>query len=241
MKASQKIKSLVKIPKWIADIGLWINRLYYKQLFESVYCGGKNPPSWFDHRIDLYYHWPHNLFWLERGVFPRKHMFKGCTVLDLFCGDGFFSRYFYSTIASHIDAVDKDPDAVAHAMRWHSHPVINYTVLDAVKQDLPRPCYNVIVWFEGIEHLSEIEYKVVINKLKTAIEKTGILIGSTPIVPKELLGRGNWEHQREFADVRQLHAFLSQDFHYIDIGVTVYPLFGGGERRTAYFTLKEPK
>jgi len=67
---------MILLPKFLADLGLWINRLYYKQLFQSVYKRGKHAPAWFDHRIDLYYHWPHNLFWLERGILPPQG--RGC-------------------------------------------------------------------------------------------------------------------------------------------------------------------
>lgn len=232
---------MIKIPKWLADLGLWVNRLYYKQLFEAMYKRKRKPPSWFDHRIDLYYHWPHNLFWLERGVFPRKYMFDGCLVLDLFCGDGFYSRYFYSTIAGNIDAIDKDPSAIEHAKRWHSHPRINYMVLDAVKEDFPRSPYDVIVWFEGLEHLDKEEYEAVIKRVKLAMEEKGVLIGSTTLVPMERIGKGNWEHKNEFADVEQLREFLSHDFEEIQIDITVYPVLGGGQRKTAYFTLKYPK
>ena len=232
---------MIKIPKWLADLGLRINRLHYKQLFQSVYGGGKQSPAWFDHRIDLYYTWPNNLFWLERGILPRKYMSDGCTVLDLFCGDGFYSRYFYSTIAGHVDAVDKDPNAITHAKRWHSHPKINYVVLDAVKQDFPRSRYDVIVWFEAIEHLNETEYAVVVKRIKTAIRGTGVLVGSTSIVPVECLGKSNWEHQKEFTSVAQLQEFLGRDFADIQIDVTVYPVLGGGERHTAHFTLRRPK
>ena len=186
---------MIMLPKWLADLGLKIHRLYYRQLFHSVYGDANPSPSWFDHRIDLYYHWPHNLFWLERGILPRREMFKGCSHFDLFCGDGFFSRYFYSTIAGQIDAVDKDPSAIAHAKRWHSHPKINYRVLDALKQDSPRACYDVFVWFEAIEHLNEAEYAVVAERIKTALKDKGILIGSTPIVSAEHRTKRNWEHQ----------------------------------------------
>lgn len=148
-----RLKSIVRIPKWLADLGLKLNRLYYKQRLESIYYG-PNPPAWFDHRIDLYYHWPRNLFWVERGVFPRKYMFKGCKVLDLFCGDGFFSYYFYSTIADEIDALDLDPQAIAHAKKWHANPKITYYVSNVVLNDLPKARYDVVVWYEGIEHLS---------------------------------------------------------------------------------------
>lgn len=232
---------MIMIPKWLADQGLRINRLYYKQLFESVYSGKNEPPAWFDHRIDLYYQWPHNLFWLERGVLPRKYMVDGCTVLDLFCGDGFFSRYFYSTIAGYIDAVDKDPKAISHAKRWHSHPKINYAVRNAVEQGFPRSSYDVIVWFEGIEHLDEAQCEVIVKRIKEAMGETGVLIGSTPIVPSQHLMRGNWEHQNEFSSVEQLREFLTRDFSEIGIDVTVYPVLDGSERRTAHFTLRGPK
>lgn len=231
---------MIKIPKWLADLGLSINHIYYKQLYYSNYVK-KKPPAWFDHRIDLYYHWPHNLYWLERGVFPRKHMFEGCIVLDLFCGDAFFSYYFYSTIAGSIDAVDKDPSAIEHAKMHYSHPKINYRVIDAVYEDFPRERYDVILWFEGIEHLNENEYGKIILSIKPAIGKRGILIGSTPLVPTESLGQGNWEHKNEFTNVEQLQNFLSRDFMNVKINVTIYPELNGGKRKTAYFTVGTPK
>lgn len=231
---------MIKIPKWLADLGLSINRLYYKQLFSSTYKR-KKPPAWFDHCIDLYYHWPHNLFWLERGVFPRKQMFEGCIVLDLFCGDGFYSYYFHSTIAGGIDAIDKDPGAIKHAKRHYLHPKINYRVIDAVKEDFPRKRYDIILWFEGIEHLNETEYKAVIDRVKSAIGDKGILIGSTPLVPIESMSMRNWEHENEFTEVEQLRKFLGSDFAEIKIDTTIYPVLGGGKRRTAYFTVRNPK
>jgi 2-polyprenyl-3-methyl-5-hydroxy-6-metoxy-1,4-benzoquinol methylase len=228
---------MIKTPKWLADLGLRINRLYYKQLFESIYRG-KNPPAWFDHRIDLHYHWPHNLFWLERGILPRKHMMDGCTVLDLFCGDGFFSRYFYATIAGHIDAVDKDPKAISHARRWHSHSKVNYVVGDAVKEGFPRPHYDVIVWFEGVEHLEAAECKVVLDRIEKTMGKGGVLVGSTPLVSPHNLKPANWEHQNEFASVEALREFLARDFVDVSIFTTVYPELDGGKRRTAHFTVR---
>jgi len=230
---------MIKIPKWLADLGLSINRTYYKQLLISNY-GKKNPPAWFDHRIDLYYNWPHNMFWLERGIFPRKHMFEGCIVLDLFCGDGFFSRYFYSTIAGCIDAIDKDPSAIEHAKRYHTHPKISYKVIDAVNEDFPREHYDVILWFEGIEHLAETGYDKIILSIKAAMGEKGILVGSTPLVPAESLGLRNWEHKNEFTNVEQLQKVLSRDFSEIQIDVTAYPVMGGGQRRTVYFNVRNP-
>ncbi|PIE31914.1 hypothetical protein CSA56_17000 [candidate division KSB3 bacterium] len=228
-----------QIPKFFASIGFKIHRLYYQQIFQKIYLN-KHPPSWFDHRIDLYANWPHNLFWLERGIFARKYMFEGCSVLDLFCGDGFFSRYFYSTIASRIDAVDKDPSAIAHARRHHHHNLITFTVVNAVTEDFPQPHYDIIVWFEGIEHLHVAEYREVITRIQRSLSPRGTLIGSTPLIAKEQQGRGNWEHHHEFSSVEELTAFLSKDFGYVDVYTTIYPSLGGGNRHTAYFVLQSP-
>jgi cyclopropane fatty-acyl-phospholipid synthase-like methyltransferase len=168
-------------------------------------------------------------------------MNKGCAVLDLFSGDGFYSRYFYSTIAGSIDAVDNDPHAIAHAKRWHSHPKISYTVLDPLKQDFPRPRYDIIVWFESIEHLTNSEYAVIISRIKTAMGEKSIVIGSTPIISEDCEGESNWQHKNEFSNTKQLREFLCRDFGNVQIDVTVYPVLDNGQRRTAYFYLREPK
>ena len=232
---------MVRISKRFADFGLWLNRLYYKQLFQSIYTQNQQPPSWFDHRIDLYYHWPHNLFWLERGFRARSHMFEGCVVLDLCCGDGFYSRYFYSTIAAHVDAIDKDESAIAHAKGLYAHPKINYQVLDVTKEDFPRAHYDVIAWFGSIEHFSEEEYETLIRQVKVAMGTTGVLVGSTIIVPEDSLGKANWEHQNEFTSIAQLEQFLSRDFSDVQIDLTIYPVLGIGERRSAHFILRGAK
>jgi len=229
-------------PKWLADWGLRLNRLYYKRLFERNYLHkGSDQPSWFDHRIDLYYNWPHNLFWLERGILPRKLLFKGCTVLSLFCGDGFYARHFHSGIAGRIDAVDRDPAAIAHARKWHAHPVVRYYEMDAVTHEFPADRYDVVLWFEGLEHLSDEHAAVVLGRIKKAIGQEGVLFGSTPLVPKERQGLGNVEHQHEFATPDEARARLLRDFAEVQIDVTVYPLHEGGERRTAYFTARRPR
>jgi SAM-dependent methyltransferase len=231
---------MIGIPKWLADFGLRLNRRYYERRLKSVYFTDR-PPSWFDHRIDLHYLWPQNLFWLERGIWPRKYMTEGCGVLDLFCGDGFYSRYFYSTIAGHIDAVDRDPTAITHATRWHSHPSIDFVAADAVTQDFPRPHYDVIVWYEAIEHLAPADYAVVVSRIKAAMGAGGVLIGSTPLVPESQQGKGNWEHQNEFAAVPALTEFLRKDFADVQVDVTVWPAWGGGQRRTAHFVARAPR
>lgn len=225
------------IPKCLADLGLHVNRLYYKQFLHDVYFRD-GAPSWFDHRIDLYYQWPNNLFWLERGILPRKYLFEGCKILDLFCGDGFYSRYFHSTIAGHIDALDKDPSAIEHAQRFHSHPKINYHTLDITHDELPLSHYDIVLWFEGIEHLTEEECGIIFGRIKNVIGDEGLLFGSTPIINEADKGKGNWEHKYEFTSCNQLLIFLNNYFKDVMVDTTIYPTLEGGQRKTAYFTCR---
>ncbi len=234
------IRMDLPIPQWLANIGLRLNRAHYRQMMHRLYSRPK-PPSWFDHRIDLYYQWPNNMFWLERAILPRRHLQPGCVILDLFCGDGYYSRYFHSSIAGHIDAIDLDPTAIAHAEKLHSHPAIVYKVSDAVKDPFPATAYDVVLWFEAIEHLTEPNYKVVIAKIKECIGDSGVLIGSTPIFDKPVAQVSNWEHENEFESADRLRRFLEADFGDVVIDTTIWPTSEGAGRTTAHFTCRSPR
>jgi 2-polyprenyl-3-methyl-5-hydroxy-6-metoxy-1,4-benzoquinol methylase len=232
---------MIAIPAWLADLGLRVNRRYYQQLLDSIYIKSTGVPSWFDHRIDLYYQWPHNLFWLERGFFARRHMFHDCRVLDLFCGDGFYSKHFYASIARSIDAVDKDPKAIAHASRIHADARITFSQRNAIAEGFPKGEYDVIAWFEAIEHLSETECTTLMGHIKSAVGATGILVGSTPLVGEEKKGKGNWEHQNEFSNPKELEGKLKKHFVDVCIEVTEYPELNSAPRSTAYFSARIPR
>ena len=151
-------------------------RRYYVFDTQRLWGGPYPPPEWFDHRADLF-RWSELRvpFWVERGVFSREVMFEGCRVLDLCCGDGFYPYHFYSGIASHVDAVDRDHTAIAHARKWHSHPKISYVQLDVVTDDLPGTDYDydVITWDAAIEHFSTDQIRIVLKKCVEALKTPG--------------------------------------------------------------------
>lgn len=101
--------------------------LYYNHLLWEQWHKGS--PEWFDHRIDLYRWRDHlNPHWTERGIYSKEVMFKGCRVLDLACGDGFYAKYFYlSTGATLIDGIDINSKAIAHAKKYHSDSHIRFS------------------------------------------------------------------------------------------------------------------
>ncbi len=204
---------------------------YYRSRIRDVW---QTPaaPFWFDHEID-YHLWPQNLFWIERGVFGRLVMSPGCKVLDLCCGDGYFSDVWFSTIAGHIDACDNDEDALRFAAQRHSNAKVEYHRVNILTQPLPSTDYDVVAWFEGIEHFSEQQIGQVLEKIRSSLNSGGRLVGSTPLVDRQ--GRcGNRQHDREFDSQADLDGVLKTVFGNVRTWTTVYPA-----RTTCYFHATE--
>jgi SAM-dependent methyltransferase len=203
---------------------------YYDFHTRRLWSGLTPPPEWFDHRADLF-RWAELRvpFWVERGVFSREVMFQGCRVLDLCCGDGFYPYYFYSGTASHIDAVDRDPTALAHARKWHPHPRIHYVQLDLVADDPPGADYDVITWDGAIEHFSADEIRHVLRKcIKVLKTPEGVLNGYTIIAHES--GKSHPDHQHEFISAEELKKLLGEFFPFVGTLETVYT-----ERHNIYF------
>lgn len=185
--------------------------------------------TWFDHRIDEL-RWPENIFWVERGVVARQHLPQDGRLLDLCCGDGYYSDVFWSTTAGAIDAVDRDPEALRLARTAHARPNIRFHQLDIVRDPLPGSDYAVVCFFEAIEHLSVEDGLLVLNKIKAALAPGGWLVGSTQTVAPEERGQGNREHDNEFESLESLEAFVGRVFSRVDMSASFHP-----DRTTLYF------
>jgi 2-polyprenyl-3-methyl-5-hydroxy-6-metoxy-1,4-benzoquinol methylase len=200
---------------------------YYESRLNSIWKRS-NHPVWFDHEID-YYRWPKNLFWIERGVFGRMVMKPGCRVLDLCSGDGYYSDVWYSTIAGNIDACDNDEDALRFASQKHNNPKIDYHHIDILTDPFPKPEYDVITWFEAIEHFSEENQNFILGNIRSALSQNGTLIGSTTMV--KLLGNPtNRQHDREFTSQKDVADVLRDVFSKVQTWASMYP-----DRTTCYF------
>jgi len=200
---------------------------YYLLRLKDVWQN-HNSPVWFDHEID-YHMWPKNIFWIERGVFGRIMMTPGCRVLDLCCGDGYFSDVWYSTIAGRIDACDNDSGALDFAAQKHSNERIKYHRVDVLADSLPGTNYDVVTWFEAIEHFTEDQIVYILQKINSSLNQKGRLIGSTTLV-KQLGKPGNRQHKREFTSQEDVASVLSRVFTNNHAWVSIYP-----ERTTCYF------
>lgn len=130
-------------------------------------------PVWFPHRLDLYTWQEHrNCHFLERGIYSHQVINPGDTVLELCCGDGFYSYFFFSGKAAHVDAVDIDDMALAHARQYHSSPNISYRHLNIVKDDFPKEQYNVVVWDSAIRRLKIDDIHIALGKVRDVLHKS---------------------------------------------------------------------
>mgnify|MGYP001572207216 FL=1 len=205
-------------------------RRYYAYRTSRLWEGVDARPEWFDHRADLY-RWTELRvpFWVERGVFSREVMFQDCRVLDLCCGDGFYPYYFYSGTASQIDALDRDPTAIVHARKWHTHAKIRYIQQDLITHEFPGADYDVIAWDGAIEHFSLDEIREVLAKcVKVLKTPAGVLNGYTIITRDS--GKSHPDHQHEFGSAEELKKLLSEFFPFVGTLETKYT-----ERHNLYF------
>ncbi|MBU1626637.1 class I SAM-dependent methyltransferase, partial [bacterium] len=183
--------------------------------------GGCEAPHWFDHRIDLFTWSGHlNPHWVERGVYSYEVMKSGCTVLDLGCGDGFYPYYFYSIVASRIDAIDIEPSAITHARKFHNHSKIHYYQQDIVSDSFPADNYDIVTWDGAIGHFSKDEIQVIMSKIRDVLGQSGTLTGYEVIETKE---NKSWDHKIALTSVGNLKRLLNQYFPYVGIFETFSP------------------
>jgi SAM-dependent methyltransferase len=140
--------------------------------------------EWFPHYLDLYWQLParQRPMFLERGVFNLLAMKPGARVLDMCCGDGFYSDLFYSSRAAHVLAVDHNRHALRHARRCHSRSNVEYRQAD-IRDGVPAGPFDNIVWDSALHHFTTAEVRRILAALRTALVDGGVLSGFTEIEP----------------------------------------------------------
>lgn len=188
-------------------------------------------PQFFKHQINLSrWLWePSRWSFTARGVYAREHMFRGCKVLDLCCGDGTYSYLFFSDIAGHIDAVDLDRYAIEYAKKHYQAPSIAYRNIDIIKEPLPSCDYDVVVWNAAICYFSEQDIRGILVKIVQAGRSSLVLDG---MLPK---ANGWVDHKTEFADTRSVERLLRDYF-----GVVMVKEVDEGPTITFYFHASAP-
>ena len=200
----------------------------HKRLFYAQW--GLSPaPEWFDHYIDMYYQWgkTNNSLWVERGVYGSLAL-KGGDLLELSCGDGFNSKYFYSHRSKSVVACDFDPTAIHTAKTKNQSANISFVLAD-IRTQMPEGKFENIAWDAAIEHFTPNEISSIMANIKRRLTADGVLSGYT-IVEKDDGVKHIHQHEYEFRDMEDLKRFLTPHFKNVKVFETIYP-----SRHNLYF------
>jgi SAM-dependent methyltransferase len=150
--------------------------LYY--LHKLWRMSRRQSPHWYENRV-LLHRWTKHLNpeFVEKGIQSRMALTPGCEVLDIGCGDGFYPYMFYVSLASRIDGIDLEEQAVRHAKRYHAHPKIRYFLRDAVLDDFPEADYDAILLNGALAHFSEESLALLLPKIGRALRSGGVFAG----------------------------------------------------------------
>jgi SAM-dependent methyltransferase len=206
---------------------------YYSSLFRRQWKYGAEEPHFFSHRINAFRFGfadggarPESFY---RGFFCSEVIREGDRVLDIGCGDGFFTKRFLSPRAQTIDAVDIEPAAIRDCLQFNRAPNITYRELDAVKNPFPQPAYDVVIWDGAIGHFAEKDTAAMMTKISAALSPSGVFAGS------ESLGHEGSDHLQFFETLEDLGRLLTRYWRYVLLRETTYSLDGSFVRREAFW------
>lgn len=169
---------------------------------------------------------------LVRGFFSSEVIREGDSVLDIGCGDGFFSTRFFSQRAKRVVAVDIEPSAISYATKNYCNPKTEFVLLDAVNGEFPSGPFDVIVWDGAIGHFAPEALEGMLIRIKENLSSNGIFVGS------ESLGHEGHDHLVFFETLKDFHKLLSRFFSHVELREVEYPVGSGGGRfvrREAYW------
>lgn len=215
---------------------IWVKKAFRREYrWRWEYSFG-NVPDFFDHRIDLYWKWtaqgmPH---WLERGVYSLKalKMFDEPRLLELCCGDGFNTKYFYATSCRYICACDYNKDALKLACSVNKAPNIEYEFCDIRYDLLNLPAvkkgkFTNIIWDASIAYFNNEEIEQIMFSIKKCLFEDGVVSGQT-IIEED---HENFSlNINKFSSLEEIEAFFSPWFKHVYVFETVY-----SDRHNAFF------
>lgn len=185
-------------------------------------------PEYFEHEMDLNWQWheTRSAYPMERGVFSSFALGNNLPpigqTLDLCCGTGFYSYYFYSKRSLKVIGIDFDFKAIEFAKKNYQNAKNIEFIVGDIRVDIPEGPFGNIIWDAAIEHFTEIEIKNLMGRIKTVLLPGGILSGYT-IVEGADGEKHLHQHEYEFHDKEDLARFLTPHFKNVQVFSTVYP------------------
>jgi len=205
---------------------------YYKSQFRRDWVFCKQLPHFENHQNMLFefgfnnkYQKPFSFYGapaiFQAGFFNREVMRSPDIVLDIGCGDGFFTKRFYADHCAHIDAIDIEPKAINFAHKYHNADNITYYLSDAVKNPFPKIHYDVVIWDGAIGHFSKESIHQILQKISKMIISDGLFLGY------EAMGIEGNDHLYFFQSVDDYAQLFKPYFKYIQLKKEAYPITGG--------------
>jgi SAM-dependent methyltransferase len=208
---------------------------YYKSRsrYQWKWAAADQVPHFFDQRLGFFdFGFGEGTFGpypYYRGFLNSEVIRPGDILLDIGCGDGFFTRRFLAPRCSSIDAVDIEPSAIETAQALNGGPNIIYHLLDAAVQPFPRDRYDVVVWDGALGHFRPETTAGMLGKISAAIGDGGIFVGS------ESLGREGTDHLQVFDSLESLRTIFTSHFKLVALREEEYAIPGGFLRKEAYW------
>jgi SAM-dependent methyltransferase len=207
---------------------------HYESLFRRLWVLAREQPHFTNHRIGSFRfsfaddsNGPEYFF---RGFFSAELIRTTDRVLDIGCGDGFFTKRFFAVRAASVDAVDIEPSAIKEASRFNAAPNVSYRLLDAVKQPFPSAPYDVVVWDGAIGHFARPDTDGMLAKISAAMAPAGVFTGS------ESLGREGHDHLQFFESLDDMAGLFRPHWKHVQVREVSYPINRGSFiRREGYW------
>jgi SAM-dependent methyltransferase len=188
---------------------------YYARQYRRDWQLGEEEPHFFSQRMGFFDfafgQRGHGAYSFYRGFFASEVLHYNDRLLDIGCGDGFFTRRFFGERCAHIDAVDIEPSAIEAANMDNGAPNITYHLLDAVNQPFPGDKYDVIVWDGAIGHFAASTTNLMLEKISKALKPEGVFVGS------ESLGMEGSDHLQFFDSLDDLYKLFKSHFGHIEL------------------------
>ncbi len=119
-----------------------------------------------------YEHW-------HRYLFANQYI-KGKVILDIACGEGYGSN-FLSETAKKVLGVDISEESIIHASSKYLKDNLEFRQGSASSVPIKgKSIFDVIISFETIEHISEVDQGLFLNEVKRLLKPQGIFLVSTP-------------------------------------------------------------
>lgn len=188
--------------------------------------------EWYDHYVDANWQWgaTGRSSFLERGVFNNLVIKPGASLLELCCGDGFYTSHFYAGRAERVVAVDANAEALAHARRRNAAANISYETCD-IRETLPEGPFDNVVWDSALHHFTPEETGRILALMKERMAPDGVLSGYTEVEDIPYAYR-----KVDFRDKADVAELLGQAFRHVMVFETPDP-----QRTNLYFFASDSK